>query len=198
MASLYVDGYRPWPAWVVRGNEEIARKFGAQIGTYRGHADRDPGHDMSGNLATDFWLYDNTKAKHDAVLAWFKTNARRIGATYIITRDRIWSVERAAEGVRDYGGDDPHNDHIHISYGTNPPEGDEEDMPTAKEIAAELAQNTAFLKAVGKAAWAADVITPPQGHRTTDNPKWTAGGTLEFIAQAADTVRDEMPPAPPA
>ena len=32
------------------------------------------------------------------MLAWFKNNARRIGATYIITWRRIWSVARASEG----------------------------------------------------------------------------------------------------
>ena len=120
--AMYINDYRPWPDWVVAGNEEIAREFGAQIGTYRGHADRDPGHDMSGDLAADFFLYTNTKAKHDQVLAWFKRNARRIGATYIITWRRIWSVERATEGNRDYAGSDPHTEHIHVSYGTKPPQ----------------------------------------------------------------------------
>lgn len=137
---MYVDLYRPWPGWVVTGNEEIAHKFGAQIGTYRGHADRDPGHDMSGDLAADFFLYVNTKDKHDAVLAWFKTNAVRLGATYIITWRRIWSVARAAEGVRVYNGSDPHTGHIHISYGTTPPEG--EDMAITDADAVKVAKAT--------------------------------------------------------
>jgi hypothetical protein len=115
--------YRPWPAWVVRSNEEIENRYGLKAGTYRGHADRDPGHDMSGDLAADFWT--TSKTKHDAVLAWFKVNAKRIGAIYIITWNRIWSVERASEGVRDYGstGDasDRHTNHVHISYGVDPP-----------------------------------------------------------------------------
>ena len=138
MAGLYVNDYRPWPAWVVEGNEEIARRFNTQIGTYRGHADGDPGHDMSGDLAADFWPYDNTKAKHDAVLAWFIANAERIGAIYIITWRRIWSVARAAEGVRTYQGSDPHTGHIHISYGTDPPEEDMEEMATAEEVAVKV------------------------------------------------------------
>jgi len=119
--GLYVNDYRPWPDWVVRSNEEIARRFNTQIGTYRGHADGDPGHDMSGDLAADFWLYDNSAEHHDEVLAWFRQNAERLGATYIITRRRIWSVARASEGVRVYSGVDPHTGHIHISYGTEAP-----------------------------------------------------------------------------
>jgi len=119
--GLYVDSYRPWPDWVVKANEEIALRFNTQIGTYRGHADGDPGHDMTGDLAADFWLYDNSAAHHDEMLAWFKLNAKRLGATYIITRRRIWSVARAAEGNRTYNGTDPHTGHIHISYGTEAP-----------------------------------------------------------------------------
>jgi hypothetical protein len=123
--GMYINNYQPWPPWVRRGNEEIATKFPSQIGTYRGHADRDPGHDMSGDLAADFFLYANTKTNHDKVLAWFMAknfaNAKRIGATYIITYRRIASVGRASEGIRIYEGDDPHTGHFHVSYGTDPP-----------------------------------------------------------------------------
>ena len=153
--GLYVDGYRPWPGWVVEANELIARRFNTQIGTYRGHADGDPGHDMSGDLAADFWLYDNTKARHDVVLAWFKLNAERMGATYIITWRRIWSVARADEGVRTYTGSDPHTGHIHISYGTTPPE---DDMPTANEVA------TAVLRKDGEVE---NVWNPESGNTHT-------------------------------
>jgi len=121
--GLYIDNYRPWPGWVVKSNEEIAHRFNTQIGTYPHHAHSDPGKDTvpSGGYAADFWLYDNSAAHHDQVLAWFKINAKRLGATYIITRRRIWSVARAAEGVREYTGSDPHTGHIHISYGREAP-----------------------------------------------------------------------------
>jgi hypothetical protein len=167
--GMYIDLYRPWPGWVVAGNEEIANKFGAQIGTYRGHADRDPGHDMTGDLAADFFPYDNTKAKHDAMLAWFKDNAVRIGATYIITWRRIWSVARAAEGVRVYSGSDPHTGHIHVSYGTTPPE---EDMPTVKDIW------------VGTEA---DVIPSPD-----NSTKWQSGNYLRNIYNRIDFQTSEI------
>ena len=121
MASLYIDNYRPWPDWIVKSNEEIARRFHAQIGTYPTHAHRDPGARADGGNAADFFLYDNSKAHHDEVLAWFRLNAKRLGATYIITWRRIWSVERASEGVRQYSGSDPHTGHFHVSYGTHSP-----------------------------------------------------------------------------
>jgi hypothetical protein len=57
----------------------------------------------------------------------------RIGASYIITRRRIWSLARADEGVRFYDGADPHTGHIHVSYGTVPPEEDDE-LPTVDEV----------------------------------------------------------------
>ena len=121
MASLYIDNYRPWPGWIVKSNEEIAHRFNAQIGTYPTHAHLDPGARPDGGNAADFFLYDNSAAHHDEVLAWFIKNAKRLGATYIITRRRIWSVERASEGVRQYSGSDPHTGHFHVSYGTHPP-----------------------------------------------------------------------------
>jgi hypothetical protein len=186
---MYIDNYRPWPAWVVEGNEEIARKFHAQIGTYRGHADRDPGHDMSGDLAADFFLYDNTKAQHDAVLAWFKNNAVRIGATYIITWRRIWSVARASEGVRVYSGSDPHIGHFHVSYGTTPPE---EDMPTAKEIAHELANNKEFLAAVGKAVADADEVPNAWGDPSV-NPNVRIKSSLAEIGKDTAEILKKLP-----
>ncbi len=34
---------------------------------------------------------------------------------YLIFKGKIWSVERAAEGDREYSGSNPHNKHLHIS-----------------------------------------------------------------------------------
>ncbi|HTF39070.1 MAG TPA: hypothetical protein VK754_00560 [Propionibacteriaceae bacterium] len=177
MASLYVDGYRPWPEWVVEGNEEIATKFGAQIGTYRGHADDDHG-DMTGQFAADFWFYVNTSEKHDAVLAWFKANAERIGAIYIITRRRIWSVERADEGNRVYTGEDPHTSHIHISYDNEPPE--EWDMALSDSDLDRIANRVASKFST---VWLSDevrIIKAPADSPAGTGP-WTTGGTLRFI-----------------
>jgi hypothetical protein len=34
---------------------------------------------------------------------------------YLIFQGKIWSVERASEGNREYSGSNPHNKHLHIS-----------------------------------------------------------------------------------
>jgi len=203
MASLYVNDYtrqifgdgQPW--WVVAGAEEIATKFGAQIGTYRGHADDDHG-DMTGQFATDLWLYVNTSEKHDAVLAWFKANAERIGGMYIITRRRIWSVERASEGNRPYVGDDPHTSHIHISYEDQPPE--EFDMPLSDDDLDRIANRVASKFST---VWLSDevrvIAPPPESPHSTG--KWTTGGTLRFIRDKVISIetllKSLIPPPPP-
>jgi hypothetical protein len=191
MASIYVNDYRPWPDWVVDSLEEIAGKFGAQVGTYRGHADQDPGHDMTGDLAADIWLYVNTKAKHDAFLAWFINNAERIGATYVITYRRIWNISRADEGVRTYYGPDPHTSHIHISYGTTPPE---DDMALSSEDKAWL---RATIRDEVEKVWTTQVITPPEGVGADPGQKWSPRGTLGFIAQKVDTIEEDQPDVAP-
>jgi hypothetical protein len=190
MASIYVNDYRPWPAWIVESLEEIAHKFGAQVGTYRGHADDDHG-DMTGQYAADIWFYDNTAAKHDALLAWFKANARRIGGLYIITRRRIWNIERADEGVRYYAGPDPHTSHAHISYQDEPPE---DDMALSSEDKAWL---RATIRDEVEKVWTTQVITPPEGVGADPGQKWTPRGTLGFIAQKVDTIEEDQPDVEP-
>jgi hypothetical protein len=61
------------------------------------------------------------------VARWAQVNAAALGVTYIIWQARIWSVERAGEGWRDYTTNFPygtnvspttlHLDHVHISFG---------------------------------------------------------------------------------
>ncbi|NML77580.1 VCBS repeat-containing protein, partial [Streptomyces sp. R302] len=77
--------------------------------------------------ALDYMLdyYDSgERAVAEDILTWLlKTdkygnkhaNARRLGVMYLIWNDRIWSSSRATEGWREYGGSNPHRDHIHVS-----------------------------------------------------------------------------------
>ncbi|MGZ4631042.1 MAG: coiled-coil domain-containing protein [Actinomycetes bacterium] len=61
------------------------------------------------------------------VARWAQANAAALGVTYVIWQARIWSVERSAEGWRDYTANFPygstvtpttlHLDHVHISFG---------------------------------------------------------------------------------
>lgn len=132
-----------WPPWVARGVVEVETRFSLKGGTYRGHADGDPGHDMSGDRAADFWT--TNKAVHDRVLSWFVgnnfSNARRLGMTYIISWRRIASVGRASDGIRAYtrygpdaGASQAHTNHVHISWGNTPPAQQEDDLPTPEDV----------------------------------------------------------------
>jgi len=64
------------------------------------------------------------KANGDALAATLQASAAQTGVSYLIWYGQIWSVERADEGWRPYGGGgvyDPgsitggHFDHVHIS-----------------------------------------------------------------------------------
>jgi hypothetical protein len=65
------------------------------------------------------------KAIGDAIVNWLLATdkygnkwavARRLGIMYVIWNRQIWSSSRASEGWRDYTGDNPHTDHIHLSF----------------------------------------------------------------------------------
>jgi hypothetical protein len=55
------------------------------------------------------WLLDTDQYGNKHAMA------RRLGVMYIIWNHRIWSAARASDGWREYGGANPHTDHIHIS-----------------------------------------------------------------------------------
>ena len=146
---------------------------------------------MTGDLAADFFLYNNVKAEHDEVLAWFKNNARRIGATYIITWRRIWSVARASEGVRAYGGSDPHTGHIHISYGTTPPRKDDDDMNDAdwNKMEALIKKHTPSAGEIADAVLTRD-------NKIKNLWKREGAGTHTSLASALEEIgKDTMPKA---
>ena len=155
-----------------------------QGGTYPGHGEDGP------EYAADFWSTD--KAVHDRVLAWVIYSADRLGVKYIISWERIWSVARQDEGIRPYRRDanrdgmlsasERHTNHIHISFD---PSGGY--MPSAKEIADELAVNTKFLNAV------ADAVAKRDGNvvnNFTDN----AANTHVSIATALGVLGERTKP----
>ncbi|MGP4104737.1 hypothetical protein [Nonomuraea sp. KM90] len=59
------------------------------------------------------------QARGDAIAAWLQANAHRLGISYIIWKQRIWSPGRAREGWRpmsDRGGvTENHFDHVHVT-----------------------------------------------------------------------------------
>lgn len=82
----------------------------------------EPGSDHHTGRAVDVMLskWSTTdKAVGDAIAAHFQANASSYDVKYIIWRQRIWSVERSAEGWRamaDRGSNTAnHYDHVHVS-----------------------------------------------------------------------------------
>ena len=101
-------------------------KFGLIGQTYNGHGgDKDGGKEYS----ADFWT--TSKSKHDEVFNWTIANAVSLGVKYVISWNRIWSQERASEGVRNYERDanddgiiddsEAHENHVHVTYNQYPP-----------------------------------------------------------------------------
>jgi hypothetical protein len=153
-----------------------------EAGTYPGHGEDPPGPEY----AADFWT--TNKDVHDAVLHWVIQNADWLGIKYIISWKRIWSVARASEGIRNYTRYDNlpnpslsqlHKNHVHISF-------DERKDGMAVEIKLDDASIRKVADAVSKQlgeVWTGpDTWTPPPGEATPENPTWTPGGTLRYIA----------------
>lgn len=64
-------------------------------------------------------------AEANALISWLLATdeygnryamARRLGVMYIIWDGHIWGSYRADDGWRPYAGDNPHTDHVHISF----------------------------------------------------------------------------------
>lgn len=95
---------------------ELAPKFGiTSIGGYRASATDPNGHPAG--LALDMMC---GRLNGDALAAYSKANYRRLSISYIIWRQRIWSVARAGEGWRimeDRGSPTAnHMDHVHLNF----------------------------------------------------------------------------------
>lgn len=103
--------------------ESIGTQFG--IDNVLGVGLRANDSDHPKGLALDFMTGD--KAKGDSLAQHVVSNASAYGVTYVIWYQRIWSVERAAEGwrsMKDRGSDTAnHKDHVHVSFSSTPGTG---------------------------------------------------------------------------
>lgn len=104
--------------------EDIGKKFA--IKTVLGVGLRANESDHPLGLALDF-MTEKDMAKGQALAEYVKSNAQAYGIKYVIWNQKIWSVERAAEGWRsmeDRGSDTAnHKDHVHVSFNTAPGSG---------------------------------------------------------------------------
>lgn len=116
--SWALGGVKPW---VAKAGREVGHRFG--IATILGLGERTtPGSDHPKGLALDFMT------THGQGLAdYVKANAGRLGVTYVIWHQHIWSVARSSEGWRlmeDRGSPTAnHMDHVHVSFQATAPAG---------------------------------------------------------------------------
>ncbi len=97
---------------------DLAPRFGIErVGGWRAEA-RDPTGHPSG-LAADFMIDPGDRSRGDELAAYARQHAAELGVDYIIWWQRIWSVDRAAEGWRPMEGrgspTENHMDHVHIN-----------------------------------------------------------------------------------
>ena len=108
---------------------EIVQAFGVtEIGGFcpggctSGHI---AGSDHYSGRAIDVMLLPLSEVNRrlgDRIASWLVANSRDLAISYVIWRDRIWSLDRAAEGWREYSHPSGststtlrHLDHIHVS-----------------------------------------------------------------------------------
>lgn len=99
----------------------------AWIKTMYGVGEREGPSDHGSGLAVDFMVpnYASTSGNERGwqVAQWTRKHAKDLGVTYVIWDKKIWSVQRDAEGWREYTRYAPtagdtllHRDHVHVSY----------------------------------------------------------------------------------
>lgn len=107
-----------------------------------------PTGDHKAGRALDFMVYDNgTVLKPGAarpvvgrqISEYLVANHQRLGIWYVIWNRRIWSTTRPGKGWIPYDGDNPHTDHVHVSFLDKPPTyapppAPEDDMANADEV----------------------------------------------------------------
>lgn len=114
-------GARPKGKWgvtpeVATAGQEIASRFGvAEVG---GFADRNVAgtrtrSDHAYGKALDFGVRG---AQGNQLAQYVMSNARRLNIKYVVWSGRIWNPDRAGEGWRIYRGQNPHTDHVHVSF----------------------------------------------------------------------------------
>jgi hypothetical protein len=105
----------------------------SSFGTYPGHSDPE-----GPTQAIDIFTPDTPEgwAQQDRICEYLIRNQKRFGVRYVIRREHIWNIERAAEGwrkQRHYGNRRlDHYDHVHLTcYKEGAGPYDLEEIPNA-------------------------------------------------------------------
>lgn len=118
--------------WVAAAAAHLGPMFG--IGTVYGVGSRStPGSDHPKGLALDFMC---GKSAGDKLAAYARANHKRLNITYIIWRQRIWSINYPGwRQMEDRGSPTAnHYDHVHISFLASPSNADLGGLPAGGGI----------------------------------------------------------------
>lgn len=139
----HYDGIGPIKPWVQAAADELGTRFG--ITTIYGYGQRDNASDHPLGLALDFMTNSG-----QPLADYARANAARLGVHYVIWNQRIWNVDRDAEGWRpmqDRGSPTAnHQDHVHVSFQASGPGGGTTTTP-AKPIS-DTSTNAAAVSAL--------------------------------------------------
>lgn len=132
------------------------------VGGYRPAGAGDTNYDPAGHpagRALDFMLTGtNARATGDQLAAYAQANAKDLDVTYLIWRQRIWSVDRADEGWRampDRGSATAnHFDHVHISLGPGWAKAGSPEAPASAATGASCAAGSLTAGQVQPGGWA--------------------------------------------
>ncbi len=129
VSSKYsLGGVKPW---VAKAASILGPMFG--ISSIGGVAARSTPSDHPSGHALDFMC---GKSAGDRLAAYAVQNAKQLNISYVIWRQRIWSISQPGwRGMEDRG--DPtanHMDHVHVSFLRSPTNGDYSGMPSGGSL----------------------------------------------------------------
>ncbi len=117
---------------VLLGCTRLEQALGLKLdfGTYPGHS-----YPEGPTQAVDIFNTDNDAGwtQQDRICAFLIANAKTLGVRYVIRREHIWNIERAAEGWRWQGHQGSrrldHYDHVHVTFYASAPDVDDPYIP---------------------------------------------------------------------
>jgi hypothetical protein len=159
-------------------------------GTYYSHGDDEDGDGLDDEeFSADFWT--TNKAVHDQVFYWSIKNAKELGLKYVISWNRIWSVARADEGIRQYSSNlnasasKLHKNHVHHSYRS-------EAETMAVQVTLSDAQILKLADAIGDRILDKDYITAPETRIDPANPTWQLKSFPRETLEVLDQILEEL------
>lgn len=111
------------------------------------------------------------------ISAYLVKNYKRLGIWYVIWNRRIWSITYPNAGWKPYSGDNPHTDHVHVSFVESPPDY----RPPIDDSGGDMPLSDADIKKIADAVWATR-LKPSAGTMTIGGypATWTGASAGSF------------------